>query len=91
MKKLRYPTQHGRARHEYEKGETPSRYGVARQRADGVYEFVNDYGNFHTDYGHAWQYPPDHYLIKCGKHRCPGAFIVNFNKPGSPRPAIKIN
>jgi hypothetical protein len=87
MKKLSYRSaRHGRLQKQYEKGETPSMYGIARQREDGVYEFISEYGEFYTNYANVWRDPPDHYLVKKGKKIHADAFIVNFNKPNTPQP-----
>jgi len=77
---------HGRPEKVYEPGETPSRYGVARQLENGTYEFISEYGNWRTDYAFTWRSPPDHYLVTRGKISPKGAFIVNFNKPSAPQP-----
>lgn len=82
--KKQYIYRHGRERRFYEKGETPARYGIARQCEDGSYEFISDYGSFHKNVGCVWSDPPHHYL-DFDKH--PDAFIVNYNKPSSPKPA----
>lgn len=85
-------TKHGRkGRSNYEKGETPARYGVAKQLEDGSYMFMNDYGTWHSDHANFWVDPPYHYLNDShGKLRDPSAFIVNFNKPNSPKPSSFI-
>jgi hypothetical protein len=69
----------------YEVGETPPRYGIARQLDTGEYEFMMSSGSWSTAYATIWINPPHHYL-GTGKDKHPGAFIVNFNKPKSPQP-----
>ena len=78
---------HGRLRgREYEKGETPARYGVARQLEDGTYEFLSDYGRW-GNRACVWTDPPEHYI----KDRyAEGAFIVNFRKKNAPQPEYFI-
>lgn len=66
----------------YEKGETPARYGIARQREDGLYEFLSDYGNW-GDRACVWVDPPEHYIED---RYAEGAFIVNFRKKNAPQP-----
>jgi len=78
---------HGRLYRYYDKGETPARYGIARQLEDGTYEFMCDWGKWHKNYGYCWGDPPYHYLNDDQKKlKYPGSFIVNYNKPKSPKP-----
>jgi hypothetical protein len=80
-------TAHNRRSRRYEAGETVARYGIARQLDNGEYEFMTEYGNWLSDYAYVWRSPPHHYLA--GKTHPPvKAFIVNFNKPKSPKPNI---
>lgn len=76
---------HSRRKRYYDRGETTARYGIARELADGSYEFLTDWGHWNKDYALIWSDPPDHYFIVKGRKR-PGTFIVNFNKPSSPQP-----
>jgi hypothetical protein len=87
MPKYDATTNHGRQHRYYLHGEQRASYGIARQQEDGVYEFINDYGNFGEDYANYWSNPPHHYLVdNYGRIRNEGAFIVNYLKPKSPQP-----
>lgn len=77
-------TKHGRRARRYAEGETLPNYGIARQLEDGTYQFKTAHGTWSKDYACRWTCPPHHYLTP--KTIDEGGFLVNFNKPNSPKP-----